>query len=592
LRLGLLAAVLPALICAPALARDMQPPRLTSAQVDWSQALASLADVDVLRVAALETNRRMVRSNRAIPPVLARLNATVASRFPGAAGSPIPVLLPFDTAALMRDQSAGTFTDDNRPYLSGFQGASFFYPGPSGYDAIFTTRPADVAELSDIKSPDTVAVLISGSVLLYELDDPNPIVGTAVPDLEADFPGIRRLMHEHHLRYTFVRFGVPYVVSTPCFSGSAQRKRLPTCAAADRILVRTLRALRVVGGTPQSTRKVQPLAIERPREMSAAFRYHPPGRLLKGTGFRGQGGRTDETVYAQIRFPLADAPAYVNSQMFQSRNKSADPDHKTSPNHDYPWRDNFCERRAFSVGQCPFGSGHQGQDIRTAPCQPEPGADKCVRRDDLVAVRDGAILRAPGQEALYLVVNTETEHIRFRYLHMNPHKMDEDRILSGRQVNEGEVIGQVGNYHRREGGTSRHLHFDVQVPTRHGWVFVNPYMTLVAAYERLIRARGEAVAEPFATEPAAAEPAATELVAIEPGGAEPTAAPVDIVAPKTDLTASSKQRAAKKTWQSKHKKSVSKPANKHAKKQTRKRYVGIRFEFRRPMSHQPELGIE
>src|SRR5262249_51013899 len=34
------------------------------------------------------------------------------------------------------------------------------------------------------------------------------------------------------------------------------------------------------------------------------------------------------------------------------------------------------------------------------------------------------------------------------------------------------------------------LHFDMQVPTRLGWVFVNPYMTLVAAYERLIGARG------------------------------------------------------------------------------------------------------
>jgi hypothetical protein len=31
------------------------------------------------------------------------------------------------------------------------------------------------------------------------------------------------------------------------------------------------------------------------------------------------------------------------------------------------------------------------------------------------------------------------------------------------------------------------------VPTRDGWIFVNPYMTLVAAYERLIGARGQVV---------------------------------------------------------------------------------------------------
>ncbi len=30
----------------------------------------------------------------------------------------------------------------------------------------------------------------------------------------------------------------------------------------------------------------------------------------------------------------------------------------------------------------------------------------------------------------------------------------------------------------------------MQVPTKVGWVFVNPYMTLVAAYERLIGERG------------------------------------------------------------------------------------------------------
>jgi hypothetical protein len=33
------------------------------------------------------------------------------------------------------------------------------------------------------------------------------------------------------------------------------------------------------------------------------------------------------------------------------------------------------------------------------------------------------------------------------------------------------------------------------VPTKYGWVFVNPYMTLVAAYERLIGARGTQLEE-------------------------------------------------------------------------------------------------
>jgi murein DD-endopeptidase MepM/ murein hydrolase activator NlpD len=86
-------------------------------------------------------------------------------------------------------------------------------------------------------------------------------------------------------------------------------------------------------------------------------------------------------------------------------------------------------------------------------------------------------------------------HVRVRYMHMNPNQLDSDGIVSGKLVREGEVIGKVGNYNRKERGTTYHLHFDMQVPTKVGWVFVNPYMTLVAAYERLIGARGTEIKE-------------------------------------------------------------------------------------------------
>jgi hypothetical protein len=110
-------------------------------------------------------------------------------------------------------------------------------------------------------------------------------------------------------------------------------------------------------------------------------------------------------------------------------------------------------------------------------------------------VRDGVVLRAPRQEALYIVVNAPNERIRVRYLHMLPRQFDADGMLSGRAVREGEVIGKVGNFFKRERATTYHLHFDLQVPTKYGWVFVNPYMTLVASYERLIQARGQEIKE-------------------------------------------------------------------------------------------------
>ena len=46
-----------------------------------------------------------------------------------------------------------------------------------------------------------------------------------------------------------------------------------------------------------------------------------------------------------------------------------------------------------------------------------------------------------------------------------------------------------------------HLHFDVQVFTRDGWIWVSPYVTLVSAYERLIRARGREVGPEIAGTP-------------------------------------------------------------------------------------------
>jgi hypothetical protein len=288
-----------------------------------------------------------------LPRVLARLNAAMWQRFPGVAQSPIPVLLPLDTETLMRELDAGAAEHPvmgGRRYLSGFHLRPFFFPGPSGYDGSFGLRAADVPELQDIRFAEPFQIVISGSLLLYDLDDHKVSAGEPAPELEDEYPGIRRVIHEHHLRYTFVKFGVPYAVSIACFNAGVSRYRMPTCRDAARVVARFLRALRVAGGTPQPPRTLEPIPVERPREPSPSFSFRSPGRLLPGTGFRGLDGRADRTVYSQIRFPMQDAPAFVNSQLFQRRNRPLAPGH--SPNHAYPWRDNFCERRGFPVGRC------------------------------------------------------------------------------------------------------------------------------------------------------------------------------------------------------------------------------------------------
>src|SRR5260370_42199626 len=107
---------------------------------------------------------------------------------------------------------------------------------------------------------------------------------------------------------------------------------------------------------------------------------------------------------------------------------------------------------------------------------------------------------------------------------MFPRQLDEEGVYSGRILKQGEEFGRVGSFFRHERATTYHLHFDVQVPMKYGWVFVNPYMTLVAAYERLIRGRGQEIKEqedvptasipahPLATDPgAAAKPTETAI---------------------------------------------------------------------------------
>ena len=498
---------------------EMKSPRLSAADVDWGAVRAALADLEPLKSDSDGAD--------ATPDVLTRLNSAVAKIFPKIAASPVPVLLPFDTAAYLHDTALGAAVDAGK-YLSGFAAATLFFPGPSGFDAVLSLRPQDAPDL-DLTFARPVNVQISGSALLYELDGSVVADETAVPQLDGQFPGIRRVLIESHLRYSFVRYGVPYFVSIECFDGAKGSRRL-SCREADKVAMRFLKALNVVGGTPPAkAASLEQQPIERPEQVSPDFTYYAPGDILPGTGSRGQSGRADFTVYAKIRFPMAQAPAYTNSQSFMNwgncdltgrvmlggsgpdaayRCKVNDKPLITdeSKNYAYPWRDNFCEHRYWYVSQCPAGIGHQGEDIRPGTCLEQvTGAGRCSPyQNDLVAVSDGVLMRSPGDLALYLVVDKPGEHIRFRYLHMNPKMLDAAGMVSGREVTEGEVLGAVADYGRAPGGTTYHLHFDAQVPTRDGWVFVNPYMTLVAAYERLIGARGQVVKDAmFATAPAA-----------------------------------------------------------------------------------------
>jgi hypothetical protein len=349
-RVASVAAISVLCVAGVAEAGEMHAPRITRADVDWSGAAQAVGAVVASRTLdAAETP--------SIAAAMARLNAATAARLPGLAQSPIPVLLPFDVDAYMRDQTAARLPgpldptrDPDAIFYAGFGHPAFFAAGPSGFDATFRFPFAGVPELADIRFAGTADIAISGSSLTYELDAPLPDQGTPVPALEADFPGIRRALVEDYVRYTFVRYGVPYVVATDCFDAAVARFHHMACRDADRVIQLFLHKLRIVGGTPPAASAAPPAPIvppapHRPDAVSPTFAYYAPGRLVPGTGYRRNGGRGDDTVYADIRFPLAAAPAFANTQYFAHR--------VAGGVRAYPWRDNFCESRSFYVSQCP-----------------------------------------------------------------------------------------------------------------------------------------------------------------------------------------------------------------------------------------------
>jgi len=482
-------------------ADDFRTPAISPVRVEWRAAIDQLrSEIGVQSPTGpaftFARRRQLSAFDPRSMPALVQLNALTSPVFAGIGRSPVPVLLPFDTAAFvnahLNGPSAGLSLSH---YQADFRPVDLFDAGPAGYDAVFSLEPGAGDGLPQRIFAKPVEVQITGSILTYEVNDPLGGKGEPVKSLASKFPDLRRFIREGYVRYSFTRFGVPYVVSVQCLD-SAPRPRRLACREAYPVAERFLKALRVAGGLPSRPRMESASAtIDRPLAHSADFTYRPAGDIIANSGWRKQGGRADFTAYSQIRFPLQKAPAFAHSQSFGIRRSAERPDEMAGGPVSYPWQDNFCEARSFGVGQCASGHGHQGQDIRPAACpQHSEAPDHCdPRRQGVVAVRDGVLIRSLRQEGVTLQVNTRTEHIRFRYMHMNPAAMDADGILNGRQVEEGEKIGVVSNYLDHPNGTSRHLHFDVQVFTRDGWLWVNPYVTLISAYERMIRGRGREI---------------------------------------------------------------------------------------------------
>ena len=224
-------------------------------------------------------------------------------------------------------------------------------------------------------------------------------------------------------------------------------------------------------------KETKPLVMQDPPPLGKRFSYYPPG-ILKPDG-SGVGRRGDNYIYAPgIRFPLEKAPAYLNSQVYGIGGMHGPEGSLCDQrNYQYPWSDNYCETRSWSMPLCSGGKGHQGVDIRSASC--EKGKYYAV------AVENGVI----SSIGKYTVTLRGQSGRKYRYMHLDPYTL---QVHRGQRVGRGQHIGLVSD-NMGKATTSIHLHFDIKQTIRIGGrsrqVYVPPYSSLVDAYKRLIRGR-------------------------------------------------------------------------------------------------------
>jgi len=387
-------------------ADEFRTPAIAAVHVEWRAALDQLrseinTQAAVAPAFSFARRYRLPASDPRSAPALVQLNAITSRIFGGIGRSPVPVLLPFDTAAYLEAQrTARRRTCRRRTIRPTSVLSTFSTPAPPATTRCSRSSPAPATACRSEPLRNRSKSRSPARSWSNDVSDPLGGKGEPVKALAAQYPDLRRFIREGYVRYAFTRFGVPYVVSIQCLD-SAPRPRRLACREAYPVAERFLKALHVAGGLPSRPRTdIPPEMVERPAEPSSDFTYRPSGDIIANSGYRRQGGHPDLTAYSQIRFPLQKAPAFAHSQSFRNR-KSADRpvDELAGGNTSYPWQDNFCEARSFGVGQCAGGFGHQGQDIRPAPCPPDAATTSCdPKQQGVVAVRDAVVLRAPKQQ--------------------------------------------------------------------------------------------------------------------------------------------------------------------------------------------------
>src|SRR6202012_2775831 len=240
-------------------ADEFRTPSISAVHVEWRAVLDQLrseisATPSVASAFTFSGQRRVPASDPRSTPALMQLSAVTSPIFTGIDRSPIPVLLPFDTAAFLDARADGVPASLSLArYQADFRPVDLFDAGQAGYDAVFSLEPGAGDGLPQRTFAKPIEVQITGSLLTYDINDALSGRGEPVKTLQTQFPDLRRFIREGYVRYAFPPFGFPYGVSIQCLD-SAPRERRLACREAYPVAERFLKALRIAGGQPSRAR--------------------------------------------------------------------------------------------------------------------------------------------------------------------------------------------------------------------------------------------------------------------------------------------------------------------------------------------------
>ena len=181
-------------------ADEFRTAAISAVRVEWLAALDQFRSEISTRPAVASAftfsgQRRLPAFDPRTTPALVQLNAVTSPIFTGIGRSPVPVLLPFDTAAFLDARLSGApDTLSLSRYQADFRSADLFDAGPAGYDAMFALEPGAGDGMPQRTFARPVEVQITGSVLIYDISDPLGDKGEPIKALSAQYPDLRRFI--------------------------------------------------------------------------------------------------------------------------------------------------------------------------------------------------------------------------------------------------------------------------------------------------------------------------------------------------------------------------------------------------------------